>query len=343
MQLETRVERAIETGLAFLAAAQLASGEFPIFTSKRRDMAGEIQPDPSVFPTALAAHALSFVPGATALRERAIQFLLDQRDRHGLWRHWTRDHDYFAMLPPDLDDTSCVSAVLNQSGVSGATDPQLLLANRSRQGLFYTWVVPRLRWTSGMHRRVIASQIRGAFVLYAFFRSTSAKPYDIDAVVNANCLFALGRFPGHEKIVSHLLAVLRSRGETMCDKWYDNPFVIWYFFSRALNGKAPEAGALIKDRIATSLPTNALESALAAASRLYWGTMPDEASIQTLLEQQFQTGGWPRAGFYHGGRERRREGGFADQHPDTPHWGSEALTTAFCLEVLAQWSARRRQ
>jgi hypothetical protein len=284
---------------------------------------------------------LTFVPGATALRVRATQFLVDQQDQHGLWRHWTRDHEYFAMLPPDLDDTSCASAVLHQNGVGGATDPQLMLANRSRQGLFYTWVVPRLHWTRGAHRRIVFGQIRAAFVLYAFFRSTSAKPYDIDAVVNANCLFALGRFPGHGKVVDHLLAVLRSRGEATCDKWYDNPFVIWYFFSRALNRAAPEAGDLIKERIASMPPSNALEAALSAASLLYWSSVPNEASIQTLLEQQLETGGWPRAGFYHGGRERLRGGGFAEQHPDTPHWGSEALTSAFCLEVLGQWLVRR--
>ena len=30
--------------------------------------------------------------------------------------------------------------------------------------------------------------------------------------------------------------------ERSCDKWYDNPFVVRYFFSRALAPIAPEAG-----------------------------------------------------------------------------------------------------
>jgi hypothetical protein len=342
MQIDRRVGQAIEAGLGFLGTTQLASGEFPIFTSKRRDMGGEVQADPSVFPTALAAHALGFVPGAAALLDSAIRFLLDQRDRHGVWRHWTRDHPYFAALPPDLDDTSCASAVLMRNGVSGAADPQLLLSNRNNRGLFYTWIVPRLRWTSAAHRRIVAGQLRRVPALCAFFRSTSASPNDVDAVVNANCLFALGAFPGHRIIVEHLLGVLRAARETSCDKWYDNPFVVWYFFSRALSGVAPEAGDMTLRRIASVAPSNVLETALAAASLFYWHRVPEQASISALLDRQLDTGGWPRAALYHGGRARRPDGTFADPHPDTPHWGSEALTTAFCLQVLAQWGEARR-
>ena len=65
--------------------------------------------------------------------------------------------------------------------------------------------------------------------MYAFFTRTSAKPFDADAVVNANVLFYLGAIPA---VVDELLAVLREDRERHCDKWYDNPFVIWYFFGK---------------------------------------------------------------------------------------------------------------
>src|SRR5438094_872944 len=92
--IDTRVEQAIDRGLACLTANQLANGEFPVFTCKRRDMAGDLTADPSVFPTALIAHALGFVSGAASLVERASRFLLDQCDVHWVWRHWTREHPY---------------------------------------------------------------------------------------------------------------------------------------------------------------------------------------------------------------------------------------------------------
>ncbi len=341
--LDARVAPAIAAGVAFLAASQLASGEFPVFRNRRRDMAGDVHADPAVFPTALAAHALGFVPGAGALVERAIGFLLEQRDSHGVWRHWPRGHPWFPILPPDLDDTSCASAVLARNGVSGAADRQILLSNRTRRGLFYTWIVPRLRWTSAPHRRIVLAQLRRIPALVAFFRSTSASAADVDAVVNANCLYALGRFRGDAVVVDHLLGVLRRGEETACDKWYDNPFVVWYFFSRALHEQAPEAADLIAERLASATPGTALDTALAAASLLYWKRRPDDASIARLLKSQLPSGGWPRAAVYHGGRTRHRDGSYSGPAPDKPFWGSEALTTAFCLEVLAQWRERPRR
>jgi len=339
MQLDSRVARAVERGVAFLEASLLPNGAIPIFTSLRRDMAGYLHPDPCVFPTALAAHALSFVPQAAAVLDRAIRFLLAEREPHGSWRHWTRDHPNLAMLPPDLDDTGCASAVFHRLGVSGAADPQLLLANRDGRGLFYTWIVPRLRWTGPPHRRVVAAQLRYALSQYAFFRKFTASPDDVDAVVNANCLFALGRFPGHEAVIEYLVGVLRAGRETSCDKWYENPFVVWYFFSRALCEAAPETRDLMAQRLASLAPTTALEMAHAAASSFYWGTVPEETSMAKLLDAQLEEGAWPRAPIYNGGRARRPDGTFDELAADQPHWGSEALTTAFCLEPLGRWLA----
>jgi hypothetical protein len=70
---------------------------------------------------------------------------------------------------------------------------------------------------------------------------------------------------------------------------------------------------------------------------LDWGRDPGETAIASLLAAQLADGGWPRAALYHGGRERRPDGSFAPRHPDTPHWGSEALTACFCLEALSRW------
>jgi hypothetical protein len=162
---------------------------------------------------------------------------------------------------------------------------------------------------------------------------TSARPFDVDAVVNANVLFYLGRRVGTQAVIDHLLQVLRADGEASCDKWYDNAFAIWYFFSRALRGITTEAGELIAAKVRAARPANALESALAACAALNAGERP---AIEALLTQQLASGAWPAAPLYHGGRRRRRDGSFDAPHPDTPHWGSEELTTAFCIEALAR-------
>jgi hypothetical protein len=302
-------ERAIGRAIAFLERRQLPSGELPVLASGTRD--------PSIFPTAVMAHSLSFAPGAQTIRDRALDFLHSEMDPRGLWKHWPREHSRSRELPPDLDDTSCASAVLARAGRPFPDNRKLLLANRNGDGLFYTWKLT--------HR-----ELRHPLVLWSLFRCGTAKPFDVDAVVNANVVFYLGAIP---EVIEHLLRVLRENRETSCDKWYDNPFVVWYFFSRALHAHAPEAGEIIEKKIAAATPRNALESALAACSLWCWNRSP---AVGPILAAQLNSGAWPAAPLYHDGRARRRDGTFAQPHPDTLYWGSEELTTAFCIEALSR-------
>jgi hypothetical protein len=299
---------AVARGVEFLRRVQLPSGELPVLASGKLD--------PSIFPTAAMAHSLSFAPSASDVRERALDFLAAEMQPGGVWKHWPRTHPQHAFLLPDLDDTACASAALTRGGRVIPDNRALLMKNRNRSGLFRTWLL----------------QYRHPLAMYAFFTRTSAKPFDIDAVVNANVLFHLGNIP---EVVEHLVAVLRENRERHCDKWYDNPFVVWYFFARALRGISREAEDLIAKKIAAATATNALEHALAACALLYVGREPD---ADALCSAQMSSGAWPAAPVYHGGRARNRDGTFREPHPDTPYWGSEAWTTAFAIEALAQLS-----
>jgi hypothetical protein len=85
-----------------------------------------------------------------------------------------------------------------------------------------------------------------------------------------------------------------------------------------------------------------MEQALAACTLLDCSEAPT-AHIKALLNSQAPDGSWRRAALYHGGRARLRSGGFAEPHPDTPRWGSEAITTAFAVEALSRWRAREEE
>src|SRR5687768_12872035 len=237
--MSTGRETALARAIAFLERAQLASGELPVLAGGK--------PDPSVFPTAVMAHSLSFAPAAIDVRQRTLGFLAAEMQPGGVWKHWPRTHPQHSFLLPDLDDTACASAVLTRAGRIIPDNRALLLKNRNRRGLFRTWLL----------------RYRDPLAMYAFFTRTSAKPFDVDAVVNANVLFYLGEIP---EVVEQLLTVLRENRERHCDKWYDNPFVIWYFFARALHDISAEAGHLIAMKIAAAKPANALEHALAACA-----------------------------------------------------------------------------
>ena len=121
-----------------------------------------------------------------------------------------------------------------------------------------------------------------------------------------------------------------------------NAFAVWYFFSRALARSEPEAADIIERRIAGMAPGNVLDAALAANSLLNIGRRPPNTLIDLLLASQLPSGAWPRAALYHGGRARLRTGSFAPPHPDTPRWGSDELTTAFCIEALVPHDQDRR-
>lgn len=306
------IASAVSRGLAFLEQSLHPSGEVPVVASE--------SPDPSVFPTALAAHSLSFVENGAKIRERLLDFLSSNASSHGLWRHWAKRHPYHRWIPPDLDDTACASAALVRGGREFPPNRELILSNRDPRGLFYTWKLTEREYLNPIG-------------LWTFFKRTSASRRDVDAVVNANVVFYLGDIPETKPVIEHLLRILREGREQSCDKWYENPYAVWYFFSRALGPIAPEAGEMIASGLAGMRPANALEHALAACSLLYWNREP---STRPILETQLESGGWPRAGLYHGGRKRISETEFEAPHPDTPWWGSEQLTTVFCLEALAR-------
>ena len=337
------LEARIAAGLAFLARVQRPNGEIPVCATSDPQMLKRLVADPSVFPTALAAHCLGFAgPAARPILERAQAFLVGEMDRNGLWRHWTREHPLHRQLPPDLDDTSCATAALAAAGLPLPENRHLMLANRTRRGLFLTWMIPRARWTGRAHFSATLPQIRHLATLIMFFRRTSAKPGDVDAVVNANVLHCLRGEEGSRAAAEWLLELLREGKESQCDKWYDNPIIVRYFLSRALAGVRPEAGEIIVRRSMAARAGKPLEAAMLASTLLDWEAAVPPRILEMVAEGQGPSGGWPAAAVYHGGRARLPRGSFSDPHPDTPRWGSEALTTAFAIEALARVQAAVR-
>ncbi len=304
------IRRAIEKGIAYLESAQLPSGEIPIEISPTAEMSSDCVRQPCVFPTALAARALSITSSAARVRSHALDFLMREMAPDGLWRHPSSELPGYDRTPLDVDDTSIASAALMAAGRRIPNNRALLLARRNRSGLFRTWIV---RWWPH------------PLGTYTFFRSI-AKVRDVDAVVNANAVVYLGVCDETRPAIEHMLAVLRANGEMTSTIWYGSRSIVWYFFSHALREIAPEAGEMIVPRVEAATPRNALDLALAASTLLLWNRAPD---VQPLIDAQLPSGAWPRAGFYHMGY---RPG---DSQPKPPWWGSEALTTILAVEALS--------
>jgi hypothetical protein len=135
----------IERGLEFLRRSQLPSGEFKVFMSPDLNLERDCFLDSSLFPSALIAYALGFAdPSAVGdILDKALGFLLAEMEGSGLWRYWTKRHQTHSTSPPDLDDTACASFVLRRHNVPFPPNLKLILANRNRKGLFYTWPTAR--------------------------------------------------------------------------------------------------------------------------------------------------------------------------------------------------------
>lgn len=332
-----QLRQACSYALAFLERSQLPSGEFRCLMSPDPQMARDCLPDSSPFPTALIVYCLSFSqdPVARSMIEKAVRFLKREKEWPGVWRYWTAGHSRHFGIPPDLDDTACVSYVLRQNG-HRLRNRGILLANRNREGLFHTWVVPRrgLRLSVAYWCALLSTAMKPA-CREAFFSENEAAPDDVDGVVNANVLFYLGYSRRLRPVVDYLVRIVREGSEDRSDKWHTNPYTFHYAVSRLYARGVTALGTIrqeIVGRITRNMRVdgalgNELDTALALCSLINFGAPAPQLHrpVAHLLKVQRPGGEWPRAVLYHGGPQR------------VFGWGSEELTTGYCLEALERY------
>jgi hypothetical protein len=333
------LETAIERGLDFLHRNQLSSGEFKSYRSTHPTMKEDCEFDSSPFPTSLIAYSLSFSdsPKAKEMLQKAIKFFLTEMESAGVWRYWTSEHQYHNNIPPDLDDTACVSSVLKQNGVEFPDNQNLILANRNRQGLFYTWLVPRFSFPlNASYWRVVLREAMKPISLYYFWKLNESEPNDIDCVVNANVLFYLGESESTRATIDYLIRVIEQNEEECCDKWHLSRFNLYYAISRNYFAGI-KAFEVVRDEVIKRIisfakndgiiGSNVLETALAVCSLINWhfDSLEMHKAVKAMLAAQKESGEWQRFPFYYGGPKKY----FG--------WGSEEITTGFGLEALSRY------
>ncbi|MDO7852003.1 hypothetical protein [Hymenobacter convexus] len=340
----TAIAQALARGVTYLEQHQYPNGEFCSYFAPDDAIQGWCLPDSAVFPAALVAGCLLWLPltpQVDGILTRATTFFEHQMNHGGLWNHFTTLHRWRHTCPLDVDDTACVSAILRARGVAcpRPSNVPLLLANRNKQGLFYSWFLLRLRWNRNRtYWRVTLPELLRPVQSLLFWFNVEASRNDVDGVVNANALYYLGPGPETQPIVDFLLRIIAEKREADCDLWYRDAHFVYYFFTRAYHSGVPALEPLrqpIIDRIlARARPDGRLgdtlaDTAWAACSLLNLGSYPPEltAAINYLLKKQEAAGNWPRWLLYYGGPKKRMG------------WGSEEMTTGFCLEALARYQA----
>jgi hypothetical protein len=301
-------EPAVRRAAAFLAARQLAHGEFACRRYFHPELEGGGMPDSSPFATTFALYALSLAGGEDDAVRRGADFLLEEREAPGVWRYWSSRNP--CTIDPDVDDTCCASWILRRvapdrfaGGNEGA-----VLAARTEAGLFTTWM-----------------------------RAPPARN-DVDAAVIANVLLYLGEREETRAAADALVRVVNGGREAAAVWYYLDSMALYYMLSRAFHHGAASLGAC-RGRVLEQVRVgqhrdggwgSALATGLGLCTLANFGAGASPAAGRArrhLLRTQDAEGGWPRAAFYCGPEP---------PGPRAVWWGSEELTTAICLEALVK-------
>ena len=341
----TPMEEAAESArkaVGYLVGSQLPDGEFQTeFCYNRRETEDgqtveDLMFDSSPFVTSLVLYSLDFAKGLDPKSEEAtkkgIKFLMSEMDEGGLWRYWTRKNPKRSIIPPDLDDTSCISALLKSHGVTIPDNHWLFYDSRDKRGAFFTWLYK----ADTLRKKWLSLKTGGKAFTFTEELWQWTKGEDVCAVVNANCLMYLGETDGTRKAIDYLQRVLREGSEDKEIVFYAHRMSLYYFTSRAYftgvksleSAKPVMVQRILAQQQADGSFGDELLTGLGVCALMNLGVSTDTLakSIAYLVSTQQADGSWQRIPMYGG--------------PPTPTtFGSADLTTGICLEALARYSA----
>lgn len=330
-----QLESSLSQAIAFLDKRQRPDGEFQTFAATNQSLRANCHPDSSLFVTALVLYAIGWSDDlrVSPMIGRALDFLAAQMKGAGLWSYWSTRNARANYLPPDLDDTCCISFLMRKYARPFPSNKALILGNRNPQGLYYTWLAARPNALSNSVSNQVRVQIRQVsdpdveLVL-----SLSGTLDIIDCAVNANVLLFLGQIPETQSAIDHLVKTVRDDGGQACSTFYPDPLTFYYFLSRAYaNGvsalnetQGPIIARLESIQSDNGSFGNVLLTALAACTLLNFRvkSIALDRAVGNLLGRQNADGSWARHAMFLG---------------PAPYYGSEELTTALGVEALSRY------
>ena len=263
------------------------------------------------FVSALCALALESCREARAktMLARTRAYLASTVEYPGLWR-------YYRHLPQDLDSTSLGSLVIPTHPwiLLGRNVPRIL-ANRDREGRFMTWVLAE-------GEPDVASKFR----------------IEADPVVNANVIACLGDQPETKGAQRWLEALIAEGNLDGSSKWYPDTITVYYATTRTMIRARPALDRLrpiLADRILGLRDEdgrfgNLLQTAQAVSALFNIGSLgriDAKRQAERFMDSQREDGSWPELLAF---GDQSLKWGMIGQ---IGH-GSEAVTSAFCIEAL---------
>ena len=246
---------------------------------------------------------------ARAICARTRSYLIDTMEYPGLWR-------YYRHLPQDLDSTALSSlAIGNHPRILLGSNLPAILANRDEHGRFMTWVLAE-----------------GEPDVVSKFR------IEADPVVNANIIAYLGDHPGTMEARAWLEAMITEDRLTDSSKWYPDKVTVYYATARAIIRAQPTLDHMRPILAARTLALregngdfgDILQTAQAISALHNVGSL-ERIDVRRELERfigtQREDGSWPELLAF---GDKELKWGVMGQFGH----GSEAVTSAFCIEAL---------
>ncbi len=301
----------IRRGLVFLESAIDENGAWRCVRFNTADPEVPRHYERPPFISAFCALALECCGDARARSICAATraYLINTIEYPGFWR-------YYRHLPQDLDSTALCSLVIDTHPwiFLGRNVPRIL-ANRDEEGRFMTWVL------EGDEPDVVSR-----------FR------IEADPVVNANVIACLGDCPETRDAQRWLEALITDAKLKGSSKWYPDEVAIYYATARAMLRARPALDRLrpiLADRILGLRDDkgafgNVLQAAQAVSALSSVGGLERidaKREVERFTSSQHEDGSWPELLAF--GDQTVKWGTFGQ----IGH-GSEAVTTAFCIEAL---------
>ena len=305
-----------ENSIDFLDRSQSRNGSFSSYTSIYSDNLDGAYLCESVFSTALVILCLSTLnetPVIKKIKRKAIYFLLTQKTEHWTFNYWDRrSKDYLKMpYPDDLDDTSCALAAMysyNNKLIDGDVMAK------------FVTILTHLEIKEG-----------GPYKSWITNPESEKVWHDVDLAVNANIAYFLSmldvRLDGLNELIDN--AILK---EGYTSPYYTSPYPIIYFISRSYTGEFGNkiVNYLLGKKNSAGNWGNPLFSALSLTSLANLGhSIKDEAKCVEYIISKSDNGALPFQTFYLGINPN------GDEYKH--HSGSEALSTAICLEAMEKY------
>jgi len=306
------INSSINKAINFLYENQLDYGEFKTLACTDIYMQN-CYFDSSPFITTFVLYSIKDIKDKKVeiMTNKAIDFLLDEKESGGIWRFWTSRNTQ--TIPPDLDDISTISFILKFNNISFDNNLELISDNKNNDNLFFTWITDR----------------KNKEDVCCFMNKTFKN--DVDCLVNSNVLLYLGQ---NDPYVCSYINNAIIFNKTCSLYYYPNALALFYMVSRAFENNVTcfkEA----KNKITTTILNyqnkdgsfgSDLDTAFALNSLLnfnYVGNAID-LGISSLLKNQFLNGSWKKSYFF---IEPARQ----------LYFGSEELTTALVIEAMKKY------